>query len=68
MEILKKNELNDKLYEYYISHYGEQESDVWYEQPAANVWVFKRGQKIVTLKSHILTGDVSETVEELGNE
>ena len=67
MKILKNEELDTRLEEYYKKHYGEMDSDIWYEQPAANVWVFKRNNKIITLKSHILTGDVTEMVEELEN-
>ena len=65
MKILKNEELDTRLEEYYKEHYGEMDSDIWHEQPAANVWVFQRGKKIITLKSHILTGDVTEMVEEL---
>ena len=65
MEILKKDDLNKNLCKYYLENYGEDNSDIWYEQPAANVWVFQRGQKIITLKSHILTGKVTESTEEL---
>ena len=65
MKILTNNELDENLHKYYLEHYGEDNSDIWYEQPAANVWVFQRGQKIITLKSHILTGVVTESTEEL---
>lgn len=58
--ILSKEELNKKLYEYYVKHYGEKETDEWFEQPAANVWVFKRDNKYISLKAHILTGEVEE--------
>jgi len=64
MKILSNEKLNVALGRYYKEHYGERETDVWYEQPAANVWVFGRGDKIITLKSHILTGEVSEQTEE----
>lgn len=48
---------------FYIEHYGEKETDIWYEQPAVNVWVFGRDGKIITLKSHIITGEVTEQIE-----
>lgn len=48
---------------FYIEHYGAKETDIWYEQPAVNVWVFGRDGKIITLKSHILTGEVTEQIE-----
>ena len=63
MEILNKEQFNDYLYKYYKEHYGEKSTDVWYEQPAVNVWVFFRDGKFITLKSHILTGEVTEQIE-----
>lgn len=63
MNILTKEKLNEKLQEYYAANYGESSTDVWYEQPAANVWVFKRGEKYIALRAHILTGKVKEFVE-----
>ena len=61
--MLTKEKLNESLSEYYKNHYGERDTDIWYEQPAVNVWVFGRDGKIITLKSHILTGEVEELVE-----
>ena len=49
MEILKKEDFIEKLRSYYESHYGKRDSDIWYEQPAINVWVFERDGKIITL-------------------
>ena len=63
MGILKKEEFAAALHDYYVEHYGEQETDEWFEQPAVNVWVFRRGDTFVTLKSHILTGEVTEKTE-----
>lgn len=51
------------LREYYLTNYGECETDIWYEQPAVNVWVFGRESKIITLKSDIRTGEVTEYIE-----
>jgi len=65
MSILTKTQFQEILYQYYIEHYGEQTSDKWYDQPAVNVWVFSRDGKIITLKSHVLTGEVSEQIEEM---
>ncbi|MBP3484037.1 MAG: hypothetical protein J6K00_02965 [Oscillospiraceae bacterium] len=64
MAILDKEKLEQCLNEYYEEHYGRQNTDIWYEQPAVNVWVFGRDGKIITLKSHLLTGAVSEKIEE----
>lgn len=63
MAILKKDQLSENLCRYYEEHYGKKETDIWYEQPAVNVWVFGRDGKIITLKSHVLTGEVEEFVE-----
>lgn len=62
--ILEKEELNNYLYNYYVEHYGERDTDEWFEQPAVNVIVFKRDGKYISLKSHILTGKVTEHIEE----
>lgn len=61
--VLDKELYAKNLREYYASHYGENERDIWYEQPAVNVWVFGRDNKIITLKSDVLTGEVTEKVE-----
>ena len=63
MPILTKEELFQKLYSYYKEHYGEKESDVWCECSAVNVIVFKRDNKYISLKAHILTGEVEEYIE-----
>lgn len=63
MPILDKSQCAEKLREYYESRYGKQNTDVWYEQPAVNVWVFGRDNQIITLKSDVITGNVTETVE-----
>jgi hypothetical protein len=62
-KILTKDELEEKIWEYYIEHYGEDEGDVWFDPPAVNVRTFLRDSKYITLKSHILTGEVEEYVE-----
>ncbi|MBE6616634.1 MAG: hypothetical protein E7627_01635 [Ruminococcaceae bacterium] len=63
MPILKKEDFDKKLYAYYIEKYGAKDTDEWFEQPAVNVWCFRRADKIITLKSHILHGEV-EAIEE----
>ena len=61
--ILEKEELNNYLYQYYVENYGERDTDEWFEQPAVNVIVFKRDGKYISIKSHILTGKVTEHIE-----
>ena len=63
--ILNKSEMSQNLYDYYKEVYGEKDTDYWYEQPAVNVWVFRRDNKVITLKSHILTGEVDVKEEEI---
>jgi len=60
MNILTKTHIHEKLQTYYQENYGENNNDVWYSAPAANVWMFRRNGKIVTLQCHILTGIVTE--------
>lgn len=64
MGLLEKHKISQFLYEFYKEKYGELETDKWFEQPVVNVWVFERDGKIVTLKCHILTGEV-EAKEEM---
>lgn len=61
--MLKKEDFDENLRKYYQEHYGKRDTDIWYEQPAVNVWVFERDGKFITLKSHILTGVVDEHIE-----
>jgi len=63
--ILTNDELETNLDRHYIQYFGVNESDYWYPAPAANVRVFSRGNKLVTLQCHILTGAVTEYAEEL---
>ncbi len=65
MTLLNKTQFTKILQEHYLENYGELESDIWYEQPAVNVWVFERDGKIITLKSHVLTGEVTAQIEEM---
>ena len=64
--ILTNDELENNLNQYYTEHFGVREDDFWYPAPAANVRVFARGSTLVTLKCHILTGEVEAYSEELG--
>lgn len=64
MAILMKEELSNKLYAFYVEHYGERDTDEWFEQPAVNVWIFKRDGKFICLKAHILSGEIEESIEE----
>ena len=63
MKILDKKEFQQYLETFYKEKYGERDTDHWYEQPAVNVWVFEREGEIITLKCHILTGEVEVLTE-----
>ena len=58
-----KDQFDNFLRKYYVENYGENDSDVWYEQPAINVWLFERDGRIIALKSHVLNGRVTEKIE-----
>ena len=62
-KILTKDQFDELIYKYYVEHYGERESDIWLDPPAANVRTFLRDSKYISLKSHILTGEIEEYVE-----
>ena len=63
MAILDKNEITKSLMNYYITNFGELETDEWYEQPAVNVLVFKRDNKIITIKLNIKNGEIEVGTE-----
>ncbi|MBE6989034.1 MAG: hypothetical protein E7432_09725 [Ruminococcaceae bacterium] len=65
MPLLPKAEFNRILEEYYLEHYGKDENDIWMEKPAVNVVTFRRGDRFISLKSHIITGEVEEIIEEI---
>ena len=62
-KILTKEELSTRIYEYYLKNYGERDTDIWYEQPAVNVMTFGRDGEYISLKAHILTGEIEVFVE-----
>ena len=63
--LLTNDEFQATLDRHYIQHYGVNNNDFWYPAPAANVRVFARGKDLITLKCHVLTGVVTEAVEQL---
>ena len=66
MKILDKKVIGQHLETFYKEKYGERDTDLWYEQPAVNVWVFERDGEIIALKCHILTGEVEVQTEKRG--
>ena len=63
MAIIDKNIISLRLHEYYKEHYGELDSDIWFEKPAVNVWVFKREDQIITRKFDIKNGEITTKTE-----
>lgn len=60
MKTLTEKQLNNKLNKYYLKHYGENEADEFYVNPAINKWKFKRNEKIIILVCDMQTGEVTE--------
>lgn len=60
MKTLTEKQLHNRLNKYYKNVYGESDFDEWYVNPAVNVWMFVRDGKIITLKCHMLTGEITE--------
>lgn len=63
-KILTEREFEENIRKYYLDNYGERDTDVWCEVSAINVRVFLRDGKYIILKSHILTGEIEERVEQ----
>ena len=63
MAILDKNEITESLMNYYKTNFGELETDEWYEQPAVNLSVLKRENKIITIKFNIKNGEIDVVTE-----
>lgn len=60
MKTLTEKQLNNKLNKYYLKHYGENETDEFYVNPAINKWKFVRDGKIIILVCDMQTGEVTE--------
>lgn len=61
-KILTEQQLHNRLDKYYKERFGEKDTDEWYVNPAKNVWMFNRDNKIITLQCHILSGEVTEKI------
>ena len=60
MKTLTEKQLYNRLNKYYLKHYGENDNDGWYVNPAINKWKFERDGKIVILVCDMQTGEVTE--------
>ena len=63
MAILDKNKIKKSLISYYKENFGELNTDEWFEQTAVNVLVFKRDEKIITIKFNIKDGEIETIIE-----
>lgn len=60
MKALTEKQMHTKLNNYYKKHYGENDFDEWYVNPAPNKWKFERNGKIIILVCDEFTGKVTE--------
>lgn len=59
-KILSKQGIQEKLLTYYKEQFCKRDTDRWFESAALNVIMFEREGKIIALKCHVLTGEVTE--------
>lgn len=60
MKTLTEKQMHTRLNNYYKEHYGENDYDEWYVNPADNSWKFKRDNEIIILVCDVHTGKVTE--------
>ena len=60
MKTLSEKQMNNRLNKYYLKHYGENDTDGFYNNPAPNKWKFERDGKIIILVCDEQTGEVTE--------
>lgn len=61
-KILTEQQLHNRLDKYYKEKFGDSDTDEWFVNPAKNVWMFIRDNKVITLRCHILTGEITEKI------
>ena len=60
MKALTEKQMNNRLNKHYLKHYGENDNDAFYVNPAPNKWKFERDGKIIILVCDTQTGEVTE--------
>lgn len=60
MKTLSEKQLHNRLNKYYLKHFGENDNDSFYVNPAINKWRFERDGKIIILECDMQTGEVME--------
>ena len=60
MKKLTEKQLHNRLNKYYKKHFGECDTDEWFNNPAENKWKFMRGEKVIVLTCDVYTGEVEE--------
>ena len=58
--MLTREQIDSRLKRYYEANYGEYGKDIWFEIPAANVWMFVHDERLITLRCHVVSGEVAE--------
>ena len=60
MKALTEKQRYTRLNNYYKSHYGENDEDGFYVNPAINKWKFERDGQIIILVCDMYSGKVTE--------
>lgn len=60
MKALTEKQLNNRLNKYYLKHFGENDTDGFYPNPAPNKWKFERNGKIIILVCDEYSGKIEE--------
>lgn len=60
MKALTEKQMHNRLNKYYLEHYGEDDNDGFYVNPAPNKWKFERNGKIIILVCDMCSGKVEE--------
>ena len=60
MRKLTEKQLHNRLEKYYKKHFGECDTDEWFNNPAENKWKFMRGEKVYVLTCDVYTGEVEQ--------
>ena len=60
MKALTEKQMHTRLNNYYKAHYGENDEDGFYVNPAPNKWKFERNGQIIILVCDMYSGKVTE--------
>lgn len=63
--ILTKAQMDRQLKDFYRTAFGQRDTDRWYETAAVNVRAFARDGELISLRCHLLTGEVTATARKM---